>query len=71
LRAIGGAGRIRNALAQRVDVRSNLVFDRLRVFRTAGHRLLRVLELLLQHVVANGAGRFLQLASGIALVVGQ
>ena len=65
---VGRRGRFADALAQRVEVGRDLVFDRLRVLRSAGHRLLRVLDLLLDHFVADHSGGVLQLARGVAVV---
>ena len=60
-----------DALAERVDRRADVVLNRLGVFGTACHRLLRVLDLFLQHLVTNRACGFVQLPRGIALIVGK
>ena len=69
LRLVGRVGRRRDALLEPVEIRPDLVLDRLRALRRACHRLLRVVDLFLDHLLADRAGGFLQLARRVALVV--
>jgi hypothetical protein len=64
---VGGAHRIADALLQLREVRRDAILDRSSHVRTTAHRLLRVVDDLLQLTIADRARGFLELARRIAL----